>query len=391
MTKFLKSVLTVSCAMAMTCGVAMFTACGGGDDSSVNTNTSTGSSEKPETIQYTVTFETNGGSTVANQKVDKGEHAVQPNDPEKTDYIFEGWYKEASFTTIYDFETEVVNSDITIYANWTAKPSDSDTYVATFYYNYDGASNGGVFTTKEFAKGSKLRKPGDPTREGYTFNGWYVDAQCTTAFVNNSVYEGDQSFYASWIKTYTFEAEDTQLTGLPKSDITAKNGNKIGHGFSNDFTGAGLIGNDTAASGGKAVHGIYYEGAYLDFEITSNKAEKGVTLSIRVAAEFRTVTLNQDDFQVIVNDEEVTYKYGATTLADGTDFTDSVWDKGEPHVYQEVIINSIDLEEGENLIRLYVNNGKAMSAGTCQAMAPIVDCIYLKSSSDLTMTKYENK
>lgn len=69
------------------------------------------------TVSFTVTFNTNGGSTIAPVTVAKGSKLVQPLPPSKQDMAFENWYTEAALTTVYDFSTPV-NSDITLYAKW---------------------------------------------------------------------------------------------------------------------------------------------------------------------------------------------------------------------------------------------------------------------------------
>ena len=347
--------------------------------------------DEPEVTTYTVTFDTNGGSEIDSQEVEEGGYATQPEDPTKTDYIFNGWYKDSELTTSFEFDTEAITEDTTIYAGW-ASEDDSTTCTATFYWNYDGAPDDGIYYTKTFVNGGKLTKPStDPTRTGYSFEGWYMDTGFETAFVNNSVYEGNQSIYARWMYSYTFEAEDTQLTGLDTStDLTTNsNGDKLGVGFSSNFSGLSLIGSDSAASNGMAVHGLYYEGAYLDFEFTSDKAETGATVRLRIAAEYREVTLTSSTFQVIANGTALTYKYGDIVL-DGSDYNDGIWDSGSAHAYSEIVINSFDIVEGENLIRLYVNNNDGRADGTVEAMAPIVDCIYVNSSSELEMTTYDN-
>ena len=380
MNKIFKGMICAGCAITLMGGVAVFGACGNGSGNG-----------EDDITEYTVTFETNGGTEIASQQVEEGGYAVQPEDPEKADYIFDGWYKDSSLETDFIFETEAITSDTTVYAGWLSA-SDTDTATATFYWNYEGAPDDSVYEVKEYENGGKLRKPADPEREGYSFEGWYMDPEYQTAFVNNSVYTGDQSIYARWLMTYTFEAEDTQLTGFePNEDYSVNGeGDKIGVGSSSNFSGIGLIGSDSAASGGKAVHGLYYEGAYLDFEFTSDKNEKGVSLSIVVAGEFRDRTLTQDTFQIIVNGTAVNYRFGDIVL-EGADYGDGYWDSGSPHQYTEVVINNIDINEGENVIRLYVNNSEAAPQGTDQAMAPIVDCIKLKSSSSLSMTIYENE
>ena len=68
--------------------------------------------------QYTVTFNSRGGSPVDSQSVYEGETAVRPSDPEYVGHVFIGWYKEESCTNVWDFSTDVVTSAITLYAKW---------------------------------------------------------------------------------------------------------------------------------------------------------------------------------------------------------------------------------------------------------------------------------
>ena len=72
--------------------------------------------------QYTVTFNSNGGSAVAPQTVVNGEKATKPVDPTRTNYRFNGWYLG---NTKYSFDTPVT-SDITLKASWTRIVDDDD-------------------------------------------------------------------------------------------------------------------------------------------------------------------------------------------------------------------------------------------------------------------------
>jgi uncharacterized repeat protein (TIGR02543 family) len=68
-----------------------------------------------------VTFETDGGSAVAQQNVAYGDMAVKPAEPTKAGYNFDGWYKDAAFTEAFDFNT-AITADVTIYAKWSLIP-----------------------------------------------------------------------------------------------------------------------------------------------------------------------------------------------------------------------------------------------------------------------------
>ena len=67
---------------------------------------------------YTVTYESNGGSTVPSQTVKYNETANKPADPTKSGCTFAGWYTEEKLTNKYDFATPVTGN-IALYAKWT--------------------------------------------------------------------------------------------------------------------------------------------------------------------------------------------------------------------------------------------------------------------------------
>ena len=50
------------------------------------------------------------------------------------------------------------------------------------------------------ASGSTVSKPTDPTREGYTFAGWYTDEACTEAYDFSVAVTADMTLYAKWVK-----------------------------------------------------------------------------------------------------------------------------------------------------------------------------------------------
>ena len=72
--------------------------------------------KKPDT--FTVSFETNGGSAVEKQTVEKGKTAANPTAPTRKGYSFSGWYSDKDLKTAYDF-TSAVTADVTLYAKWT--------------------------------------------------------------------------------------------------------------------------------------------------------------------------------------------------------------------------------------------------------------------------------
>ena len=67
---------------------------------------------------HTVSFDTDGGTAIADQSVRNGQTATRPTDPTKSGYTFGGWYEEDTFTTEFDFTTPIT-ADTTIYAKFT--------------------------------------------------------------------------------------------------------------------------------------------------------------------------------------------------------------------------------------------------------------------------------
>jgi len=65
---------------------------------------------------YTVTFDTNGGSTIEPQTT-KGK-VKKPADPAKLFYEFVGWYTDNNLTKAFDFDSDKVKKDTTLYAKW---------------------------------------------------------------------------------------------------------------------------------------------------------------------------------------------------------------------------------------------------------------------------------
>ena len=104
--------------------------------------------------QYTITFDTNGGSEIAPITQDYGTEITAPDNPTRKGYTFKGWDKEIPET--------MPAENITVKAQW-----EINQYAITFDTN--GGSEIAPITQNY---GTKITTPTDPTRKGYTFKGW---------------------------------------------------------------------------------------------------------------------------------------------------------------------------------------------------------------------------
>ncbi|MFJ7665151.1 cadherin domain-containing protein [Lysinibacillus sp. NPDC097162] len=67
--------------------------------------------------QFTVSFVSNGGTTINSKQVQYNS-IITAEKPVKSGYVFEGWYKDAALTTAWNFVSDVITENITLYAKW---------------------------------------------------------------------------------------------------------------------------------------------------------------------------------------------------------------------------------------------------------------------------------
>ncbi len=142
---------------------------------------------KWSTNSYTVTFESNGGTSVSSQTVEYNSTASQPTAPTKSEAIFGGWYSDVGCTLTYDFATKVT-SNITLYARWTD---------VTYKVSFD--TDGGSYLAPQYiASGSTASRPTAPTLSGYTFGDWYNSDKLLTLWDFDTPIVEDVTIYAKW-------------------------------------------------------------------------------------------------------------------------------------------------------------------------------------------------
>jgi uncharacterized repeat protein (TIGR02543 family) len=171
-------------------------------------------------VTHTVTFESGGGSAVARQVVLHDKLVVQPVAPTRGQDVFDGWYKEAAYTHAWNFAVDSITSNLTLYAKWTAVVSA--TYTLTF--NADGGTVS--ISSKTVTQGAVVGTLPTPTRNGYTFGGWYTQTNGGgTPYTASTVYTATSSLtlYAKWTAvvsatyTLTFNADSGTVNPTSKT------------------------------------------------------------------------------------------------------------------------------------------------------------------------------
>ena len=195
--------------------------------------------------QYDVTFAL-GDHAAANetapakQTAEENSKITLPDAPKAAEgYEFDGWYDGA--TKAGDAGAQyTVTKAVTLTAHWkeSAKPQPQK---VTVTFNLNGAT-GTAPAQQTIDKGAKATKPAtDPTREGYTFGGWYKDADCKTEFKFDEAVNEDTTVYAKWTKSTEPDTPDN-----PDKPNTPENPDKPDEGEADNGCGSVIGGTGIA-------------------------------------------------------------------------------------------------------------------------------------------------
>ncbi len=215
--------------------------------------------------EYTVSFDTHGGSALEAIKVKKGEKAVQPADPTLAGKILDGWYVDAAYLTPFDFATPIT-ADIKLHAKWkTAEftvtvPSAYElsyanvgiTKISTFdFATLDTTTWSKADLSKKVAYGTKIYVAYSGTVSGRTLFVYQDGKALTPAQVNyvegvytievkaDTVITVSQSFAATFKgDTETSQKSDIVTAIVDGSVVLPKDPTKTGYTFAGWFVSA---------------------------------------------------------------------------------------------------------------------------------------------------------
>ena len=174
---------------------SVFTGCGGGSGSSNNNN----NNQQPATTTYSVSFNTNGGSSVMARSVQQGGAIATSPETTRAGFVFDGWFTDNNtFLNKVSFPY-TPTGNITLYAKWTQL---AGTYTVTFEVN------GGSYIATLNDTTSIATEP-YTTRTGYDFDGWFATSNFSGGRITFP-YTVTQNItlYAKWIAEITENTHD---------------------------------------------------------------------------------------------------------------------------------------------------------------------------------------
>ncbi len=241
--------------------------------------------------QYTITFDTAGGSDVAPITQDYGTAVTAPADPTKTGYSFDGWDKQVPAT--------MPAENVTITAKWTVNQ-----YTITF--NTDGGS--AVADIKQDYN-TTVTLPAAPAKEGSTFTGWQrADGTVLEAGATFSMPAANETVTALWdvnVYTLTWVVDDAETP--------------VEYAYGADV--------ETLADPAKT--GYTFTG--WDTEVPATMPAKDLTITAQFKINQYTITFaNTGDTKI----DPITQDYGTAVTAPGKPVKDGYtwggWDKEIP-------------------------------------------------------------
>jgi uncharacterized repeat protein (TIGR02543 family) len=234
-------------------------------------------------VQYTITFNSNGGSAVTSITSNENTTVNKPSDPTKNGSTFIGWFTDSAltapvvwpynvsanttfyakweevtpqvtYTIFWEVNGSIVETDLNVsegvmpaydgytpikpatnqyeytFTGWTptvVAAAGNQTYIAEFdesirQYSVQFNSNGGSSVAQVISEyNTDLIEPAEPTREGYNFVGWCLDVNLTQSVEWPLTVTQNQTLYAKWNETVPYgEYLSALLTNYSSSPLS---------------------------------------------------------------------------------------------------------------------------------------------------------------------------
>ena len=161
--------------------------------------------------EFTITFDGNGGTPSVSDMTTTGQKlATLPTATRSGSYSFKGWYTAASSGTKITTDT-VFNENTTVYAQWTYTGGGGGGGVSKYTVKFE-TNGGSTIANKTVTRNTVLTEPTAPTKDGYTFDGWYSDKELKTAYDFSAKVTKSFTLYAKWTEKENEPDKPTEPT-----------------------------------------------------------------------------------------------------------------------------------------------------------------------------------
>lgn len=246
---------------------------------------------------FTVTFDTDGGDSIASQTVAGGTSVTDPGIPTKAGYKFLYWSRYKTGGSAVDISSFKITEDTTFYAYWREAE-----HTVTFNYNMAGTPDLEVQVEDDTAPD----EPARPTRDGYIFTGWTTSKSSAERenyehfdWKADTKITKDTTYYAKWVPAVSititdhfYDLEGNEVAVIPRDTVKMCKGAYFSNSLGNDWWHDGL----NKYCGGASLTG--YCSATSDWEWIHQYAKAG------------TLDSDYDVSQLVVDDPaEIEHAY----------------------------------------------------------------------------------
>lgn len=172
-----------------------------------------------------VTFDPQGGTPVASQTISAGGRVSQPTPPTREGYKLLGWYRSPTGSLEWDFDTDVVTEDLTLYAKWEQNNPASEILIDPNGGTWNGSGAQSTVSQTDYEAQVKAGIFPDAVKSGSTFQGWTETADPSGTFVK-ILTASWQTLPDSPVNRDYVVSFDT-LGGTPVTSQTVKAGGKV--------------------------------------------------------------------------------------------------------------------------------------------------------------------
>ena len=347
-------------------------------------------------VKFDLNYEGSSGAP-SDQDITYQGTITRPTNPTRDGYTFLGWFIGAGDEAPeFNVASDTITGNITLYAHWAEVVSGK----VKITFQYKTGNNTVSHAVKEIDNGTALGSsamPANPlfavthTASDYMFVGWFTDSAFTTSYDPNKIITADTTIYGRILKRNIFEAEYADLTDLHGTGSSVELYEE-GMIFGYEKIGAGKNTGADWVSNGWYLAGLYYRGAYVDYEVIASEEINDAVFVMRVSSEFKPLhhnPLTPETFGISVNFENFEYELPLTLPNPNTDRENDP--DGEKTPFADVIVSyHFHLNKGSNIISFEVRNEWDYGSGTFKANAPMIDCFYIftEETNTITMTQH---